>query len=196
MIGYPDEDTVSKADAEAQRLSADLLLETSALGLVVRSADGKTKVETPTPVPARAAPWGAIFGPGPVRDDPVHPTFIGAAVGGAMGALLRRHGQGGHRRHLPRAGHWDAAARHVLVDLLVVEKVTPDRAIEATSAYGGEVLLTSLIEDAEHDLQEALGTKPEQNTGAASFTARIVPRSGSIRSPCWSPGGPPSGPDG
>jgi len=159
VIGYPDEDTGEKAYAEAQRLRADLLLETSVLGLVVRSADGKTKVETPDgPGAGKGALWGAIFGGlfGMILFIP----FIGAAVGGAMGALF-----GG----MDKAGI-DSTFRERVTGMLqpgtsalvmVVEKVTPDRAVEAMSAYGGEVLQTSLSEDAEQHLQEALGTKPE-----------------------------------
>jgi uncharacterized membrane protein len=39
---------------------------------------------------------------------------------------------------------------------LMVEKVTPDKAIEAMSKYGGTVLKTSLSKDGEAELQEAL----------------------------------------
>ncbi len=39
---------------------------------------------------------------------------------------------------------------------LLVEKVTPDKAIAAMSKYGGTVLKTSLSEEGEKDLQEAL----------------------------------------
>ena len=39
---------------------------------------------------------------------------------------------------------------------LVVEKITPDKAIAALSQYGGRVLKTSLSEDAQRQLQEAL----------------------------------------
>jgi len=39
---------------------------------------------------------------------------------------------------------------------LIVEKVTPDKAVEALSQYGGTVLQSSLSKDAEKELQEAL----------------------------------------
>jgi uncharacterized membrane protein len=38
----------------------------------------------------------------------------------------------------------------------MVEKVTPDKAVEAMSKYGGTVLKTSLSKEGEKDLQEAL----------------------------------------
>jgi len=39
---------------------------------------------------------------------------------------------------------------------LIVEKVTPDKAVQALSKYGGTVLKSSLSKDAEKDLQDAL----------------------------------------
>jgi uncharacterized membrane protein len=42
---------------------------------------------------------------------------------------------------------------------MIVEKVTPDKAVAALSKYGGDVLQTSLSEDAEKQLEEALHGK-------------------------------------
>ncbi len=39
---------------------------------------------------------------------------------------------------------------------LMVEKVTPDKAVKAMSKYGGTVLKTSLSKEGEKDLQETL----------------------------------------
>jgi uncharacterized membrane protein len=39
---------------------------------------------------------------------------------------------------------------------MIVEKVTPDRAVAALSPYGGTVLKSSLSEEAQAKLQEAL----------------------------------------
>ena len=39
---------------------------------------------------------------------------------------------------------------------LMLEKVTPDKAVEAMSEYGGTVLKTSLSKDDEKELQDAL----------------------------------------
>jgi uncharacterized membrane protein len=38
----------------------------------------------------------------------------------------------------------------------MLEKVTPDKAVEAMSKYGGTVLKTSLSKDDEKELQDAL----------------------------------------
>ncbi len=42
---------------------------------------------------------------------------------------------------------------------LMVGKVTPDKAVEALSKFGGTVLKTSLSKDAEKELQESLHGK-------------------------------------
>jgi uncharacterized membrane protein len=39
---------------------------------------------------------------------------------------------------------------------LIVDKITPDKATEALSKFGGRVLKTSLTKDAEEQLEEAL----------------------------------------
>jgi uncharacterized membrane protein len=39
---------------------------------------------------------------------------------------------------------------------MVLEKVTPDKAVEAMSKYGGTVLKSSLSNEAQQELQDAL----------------------------------------
>jgi uncharacterized membrane protein len=46
------------------------------------------------------------------------------------------------------------------VAVIVREKVTPDKAIEGLSPFGGTVLKSSLSKDVEHDVQEALHGSP------------------------------------
>ncbi len=154
IIGYPDEATGEKAYAEAQRLMGDLVLELSALGLVSEDADGKFKVETPQgPSAGRGAAWGAIIGGlfGMILFIP----FVGAAVGGAMGALFGGMDKSGIDADFRArvAGMMKPGTSAVV---MVAEKITPDKAVEALSQYGGNVLQTSLTEDAEQHLQEAL----------------------------------------
>ena len=53
---------------------------------------------------------------------------------------------------------------------LMVEKVTPDKAVEALSKYGGTVLKTSLSREGEKELQEALhgGAQGARRPGSGS----------------------------
>jgi uncharacterized membrane protein len=49
---------------------------------------------------------------------------------------------------------------------LILEKATPDKAIAAMSKFGGTVLKSSLSEDAEHELQDALHGQQPVSAGA------------------------------
>ena len=51
---------------------------------------------------------------------------------------------------------------------LMLEKVIPDKAVEAMSKFGGTVLKTSLSKDAEQELQEALA----RGTGDPAASSR------------------------
>ena len=50
---------------------------------------------------------------------------------------------------------------------LMLEKVTPDKAVEAMSKYGGTVLKTSLSKETEAELQDALHGGAEDAEGSA-----------------------------
>ena len=75
---------------------------------------------------------------------------------------------------------------------LMLEKVTPDKAVEAMSKYGGTVLKTSLSKEDEKELQEALhgggGSRPVTHdrsrapgpAGPDQFGALIYPGRGII----------------
>ena len=94
--------------------------------------------------------WGLLFGL--LFFVPV----FGMAVGAGLGAL---HGQGREDRHRQgvrrsRCATWSQPGTSAL--FLVIEKVTPDKAVEALSKFGGTVLKSSLSKDAEHELQDAL----------------------------------------
>jgi len=93
--------------------------------------------------------WGLLFGL--LFFIPV----LGMAVGAGMGALMGKVTKSGV----------DKAFQDQVRDLLqpgtsalflMVEKVTPDKAVDAMSKYGGTVLKTSLSKEGEADLQEAL----------------------------------------
>ena len=59
----------------------------------------------------------------------------------------------------------------VLAPFLVLEKVTPDKAVDALSKFGGTVLKSSLSKQAEADLQEALhGKTPAADSTTTTTT--------------------------
>ena len=152
-IGYPDETTAIAAEEEAQRLANDLIIQPDAIAAIVRTKDGKFKVTTNHHAVAGGASygmfWGLLFGL------LFFIPFFGMAIGAGLGALMG---------HVAKSGidkEFEEQIREQLQPgtsalFLIVEKVTPDKAVAALSKYGGTVLKTSLSEDAEAQLQEAL----------------------------------------
>jgi uncharacterized membrane protein len=152
-IGYPDEATATLAEQEVQLLAKDLIIEPDAVAVITRDQEGKFHVTTNHHAVGGGATWGMFWGLlfGVLFFIPV----FGMAVGAGLGALMGK---------LEKSGIDKAFADQVR-DMLkpgtsalfvVVEKVTPDKAVEALSEYGGTVLKSSLSKEAEKDLQDAL----------------------------------------
>jgi len=152
-IGYPDETTADAAADEARRLAQDLIIQPDAIAVIVRDKEGKFHTHTSHHLVGGGATWGMFWGLlfGLLFFIPV----LGMAVGAGMGALMGKVTKSGV----------DKAFQDQVRDLLqpgtsalflMVEKVTPDKAVEAMSKYGGTVLKTSLSKEGEADLQDAL----------------------------------------
>jgi uncharacterized membrane protein len=152
-IGYPDEATAEAAADEARQLAKDLIIEPDAIAVIVRDADGGYHVHTQHHMVGRGATWGMFWGLlfGMLFFIPV----FGIAVGAGLGALMGKVTKSGISKE------FQDQVRGLLQPgtsalFLMVEKVTPDKAVEAMSKYGGTVLKTSLSKDGERELQEAL----------------------------------------
>lgn len=153
-IGYPDETTADAAADEAYRLSRDLIIQPDAIAVIIRKQDGSYQVHTNHGGSAGAgAIWGTFWGFlfGLLFFIPV----FGMAVGAGLGALM------GHLTKSTIDNQFKDQVRDMLKPgtsalFLMLEKVTPDKAIEAMSKYGGTVLKTSLSKEDERALQEEL----------------------------------------
>jgi uncharacterized membrane protein len=77
------------------------------------------------------------------------------AVGAGLGALMGKVEKSGIDQEFQRQVR-DMLTPGTSALFLVVEKVTPDKAVEALSKYGGTVLKSSLSKETEAELQEAL----------------------------------------
>ena len=148
-IGYPDETTAEEAAEEARQLARDLIIEPDAMAVIVRDSDGKYHVHTSHHPVGAGATWGMFWGL--LFFIPV----FGLAVGAGMGALIGKITKSGIDRE------FQDQVRGMLQPgtsalFLMVEKVTPDKAVAAMSKYGGTVLKTSLSKAGEAELQEAL----------------------------------------
>jgi uncharacterized membrane protein len=152
-IGYPDETTATEAAKEAERLAADLIIEPDAIAAISRDKDGKFHVTTNHNAVGGGATWGMFWGLlfGMIFFVP----FFGMAIGAGLGALMGKVAKSGIDKQFQDQVR-DMLKPGTSALFLVVEKVTPDKATEAMSRYGGTVLKSSLSEEAEAELQEAL----------------------------------------
>src|SRR6202043_4239948 len=93
--------------------------------------------------------WGFLFGL--LFFIPV----FGMAIGAGMGALMSKFAKTSiDKQFQDQVRGMVQPGTSAL--FLLLEKVTPDKAIEAMSKYGGTVLKTSLTKEGEADLQDAL----------------------------------------
>jgi uncharacterized membrane protein len=84
---------------------------------------------------------------------------LGMAVGAGFGALFGKLEKSGIDKQFQNQVR-DMLKPGTSALFLVVEKVTPDKAVDAMSRFGGTVLKSSLSKETEDELQEALhGTK-------------------------------------
>ena len=153
-IGYQDQTTADLAAGEARRLADELIIQPDAVAVIVRSKDGSYQVHTSHhPGVGGAAVWGMFWGFlfGLLFFIPV----LGMAVGAGIGALTGKLAESSIDREF-RDQVRDMLTPGTSALFLMLEKVTPDKAIEAMSKYGGTVLKTSLSKQDEKELQDAL----------------------------------------
>jgi uncharacterized membrane protein len=152
-IGYPDETTALSAMDEAERLQHELVIQADAVAAIVRNKEGKLRVVTNHHAVGAGATWGMFWGMlfGMLFFVP----FFGMAIGAGMGALMGKVTKNAVDKE------FEGQVREMLKPgtsalFMVVEKVTPDKAVEGLSKYGGTVLKSSLSKEAERELQDAL----------------------------------------
>lgn len=152
-IGYPDETTAIEAEKEAEHLAEELIIQPDAIAAIVRQKDGKYKVTTNHHSVGGGATWGMFWGFffGLLFFVPV----LGMAMGAGLGALFGKLEKAGINKEFQEQVR-DMLKPGTSALFLVIEKATPDKAIDAMSKYGGTVLKTSLSKEAEQRLQDAL----------------------------------------
>src|SRR5216117_1908309 len=153
-IGYDDETTAAAAAEEVGRLSKDLIIQPDAVAVIVRDTEGKYKVTTSHHPVGAGASWGMFWGFlfGLLFFVPV----FGMALGAGMGAIMGKFSKTSIDKQFQEQVR-DMVKPGTSALFLIVERVTPDKAIEALSHYGGTVLKTSLSKEAEAELQAELG---------------------------------------
>jgi uncharacterized membrane protein len=151
-VAYDDLDQAKQVMETIGRLQKEHLLELEDAVIVEHQPGGKMKLHQPSLAVAGAACaalWGGLIGL--IFLMPLFGMAIGAATGAAAGAMsdygiddnfMRELGQ-----KLPEGG----AATFVLVKEATADKVVPE-----ISKYGGHVIKSSLSNEQETALQEAL----------------------------------------
>jgi uncharacterized membrane protein len=152
-IGYPDETTAALAEQEAERLSRELIIQADQLAVIVRDQEGKYHVTTNHHEVGTGATWGMLWGFlfGILFFVPV----FGMAVGAGLGALMGKVAKSSVDQEFERQVR-DLVQPGTSALFMVIDKVTPDKAVEALRKYGGTVLKSSLTKEAEEELQKAL----------------------------------------
>ena len=149
VIGYPDETTALAAADEARRLARDLIIQPDAIAAITRDADGNLHTHTEHHAVGAGATWGMFWGL------LFFIPFFGLAIGAGMGALMGKVTKTGIDKEFQEQVR-DLLQPGTSALFLMVEKVTPDKAVEAMAKFGGTVLKTSLSKEGEAELQEAL----------------------------------------
>ena len=133
------------------------MIEPDAVAVIVCDQEGKYRVTTNHHSVGGGAAyrmfWGLLFGV--LFFVPV----FGMAVGAGLGALLGKVEKTGVDREFQDQVR-DMLKPGTSALFMVVEKVTPDKAVEGLSQYGGTVLKSSLSKEAEKELQQELHGTP------------------------------------
>jgi uncharacterized membrane protein len=131
-IGYPDQGTAEQAMQTVQELQSELIIQAEQVASISR--DGF---------------WGMLFGL------LFFIPFAGLALGAGMGALFGHLGAKGIDKAFQEQVR-DYVKPGTSALFMVIDQVTPDKAIAAMQQYGGTVIRTSLSDEDTKKLQEAL----------------------------------------
>ena len=156
VIGYPDVDTANAALETVGQLEKDLIMQTGGAAVVKKAEEGKVEMGTKTGATSAGAAmggfWGMLFGL--IFLVPIGGLIIGGLMGAMMGTIS---GWGVKDEFRKRAADVLKPGGAALV--VFVSKATPDKALAALAPLGGELLRTSLSEDAEQEIQHALDAR-------------------------------------
>jgi uncharacterized membrane protein len=163
-IAYPDRHTAEAVRETLTDLMAQRTIELDDAVVVTRDEEGKVKLHQALRPAARGAAGGILWGGviGLLFLAPVIGMAIGAAAGGAAGALTD---VGIDDSFLKKLGASLTPGGAALI--LLVRKATPDKVLPHVQRYGGEVIQTSLDDETEARLREALAPEAAVATGAA-----------------------------
>jgi uncharacterized membrane protein len=152
-IAYPDLGTARTVAGELGQLTKEKSIVLDDMVVIERRPDGKIKLHQSMSTTGAGAAGGALWGGliGLIFLAPLLGMAVGAAAGGAAGALTDVGVDDNFLKNLgTQLGNGGAAV------VVLVRQSTPDKVLPRVSQYGGEIIQSSLDNDAETRLQEAL----------------------------------------
>jgi uncharacterized membrane protein len=155
-VAYPDEATAKEVLGTLARLQTEKSIVLEDAVVVTRNQDGKVKLHQSSKAGLVGATGGAVWGGliGLIFFAPLVGMAIGAAAGGAAGAMTD---VGVDDRFLKDLGAKLAPGGAALI--VLVDRSTPDKVIPEISRFGGEIIQSSLSDDAEAQLQAAMESR-------------------------------------
>jgi uncharacterized membrane protein len=154
-IVYPDKETALAARSKVLQMNAEFLVEVADAVVVTKDKDGKVDLHQQVNLTQKGAIGGGMWG-GLIGLLFLNP-LLGLAVGAAAGALSGRFTDYGipddQMRQIAKSFQPGTAALFVLL-----RKVTPDKFTAEMSKLGGTILRTSLSNEEERKLREALSS--------------------------------------
>lgn len=152
-VAYPDEATASEVAQTLIELQKEHSIQLDDLVVAHRNPDGKIKLKQSFSPAGSGAAGGALWGGliGLIFFMPLLGMAIGGATGAAAGAMTDVGVDDKFMKELGEKLQPGGGAVFVLV-----RESTPDKVLPRISQYGGEVIHSSLSEQAEETLQEAL----------------------------------------
>src|SRR5436190_17025956 len=154
-IGYPDQGTAEEARGTVQQLESGLIIQADQVASISRDLEGKYHVNTTHG--GASAGGGAIWGSfwGLLFGMLFFVPFAGLALGAGFGALFGHLGEKGIDKAFQQQVR-DYLKPGTSALFMVIEQVTPDKAVAAMSQYGGTVIRTSLSDEDTKRLEDAL----------------------------------------
>lgn len=152
-VAYPDQPTAEAVRDKLTGLAREHVIELADAVVVSRDDKGKVRLHQAINTAGAGAAGGALWGGliGMLFLAPLLGAAIGAATGGISGALTDIGINDSFMKDLGEKLTPGHAALIVLVN-----KITPDKVLPEIQEFGGEVLQTSLDDESEARLREAL----------------------------------------
>jgi uncharacterized membrane protein len=155
-VAYPDVTTARNVATELGQLSKEQSIVLDDIVVIERRPDGKVKLHQAVSTAGAGAAGGALWGGliGLIFLAPLLGMAVGAAAGGAAGALTDVGVDDKFMKDLGTNLKDGGAAVVVLV-----RQSTPDKVLPRIAQYGGEVIQSSLDDETEQRLQDALNAQ-------------------------------------